>query len=274
MWLHWDGNNCSVDERNLSAGFGTGATPTTIDRDKILRTADWLWDKAQPPAFPANRIDQTLAARGQAIYQQYCWSCHGAGKAPFREVGDGSKVGQVTPISEIATDRWRLDSYTPELAQAQGSIYAGFPLAGDEACKAYYTNVCRPSDGDDGEYRALRDKCYPARFMHFRKTDGYANMPLDGLWLRAPYLHNGSVPNLRELLEPKSGRSARFYTGYDVYDYDNVGFRTQGEDAVARGWLYDTTVRGNGNSGHEGPAYGTSLDPEDKNALIEYLKTF
>ena len=44
--------------------------------------------------------------------------------------------------------------------------------------------------------------CRPWKFSHFRKTDGYANMPLDGVWLRAPYLHNGSVPTLRALLFP------------------------------------------------------------------------
>src|SRR5690606_13648594 len=41
MQLHWDGNNTSVDERNLSAGFGTGATPATLDAESLLRIADW-----------------------------------------------------------------------------------------------------------------------------------------------------------------------------------------------------------------------------------------
>ena len=56
------------------------------------------------------------------------------------------------------------------------------------------------------------------RFSHFRKTFGYANSPLDGVWLRAPYLHNGSVPTLRDLLEPSDQRPKTFYRGYDVYD--------------------------------------------------------
>ncbi len=47
---------------------------------------------------------------------------------------------------------------------------------------------------------------YPHRYCHYRKTFGYANMPLDGIWLRAPYLHNGSVPTLRALLEPAAKR--------------------------------------------------------------------
>ena len=102
------------------------------------------------------------------IYQQYCAECHGASGRDF----GGAYVGKVTPIAAIGTDRRRLDSYTPELAVNQATLYAG----------------------------------YPWRFTHFRKTFGYANMPLDGLWLRAPYLHNGSVPSLRDLLEPASVR--------------------------------------------------------------------
>lgn len=273
MWLHWDGNNCSTDERNLSAGFGTGATPATIDRDNVLRIADWLWDTAKPPALPARYIDSTRAARGEPIYREYCWSCHGDRASPFRKAGDGGRVGQVTPIEDVGTDAWRLDSYTPELARAQNTLYAGFPTAGDEACREYADSVCRAGQ-DDREYLALRARCYPARFSHFRKTWGYSNQPLDGLWLRAPYLHNGSVPNLRALLEPADRRPQVFYIGYDVYDFANVGFVTSGPDAERHGWRFDATRRGNRNVGHEGYAYGTVLSPAEKDALIEYLKTF
>ncbi len=106
---------------------------------------------------------------------------------------------------------------------------------------------------------------------NFRKTYGYANMPLDGLWLRAPYLHNGSVPDLAALLEHAAARPTLFYIGFDVYDYQRVGFVTQGPDAQRAGWRVDTTVRGNGNGGHE---YGTGLSAREKAALLEYLKKF
>lgn len=255
MQLHWDGNNASVDERNLSAGFGTGATPTTLDKEKVLRIADWLWDQAQPPAFPENRIDRELARSGEAVYAAECRSCHGNPTPPFRTDGEDGRVGRVTPIDEIGTDRARLDSYTPELAAAQNTLYAGFP-EDEEACRE------DPSD---------RDACYPARFSHFRKTFGYANMPLDGLWLRAPYLHNGSVPTLADLLEPPTERPDSFWVGYTVYDFDRVGFVTQGAEARDEGWRLDTRLPGNGNGGH---LYGTDLDPESKRALIEYLKIF
>jgi hypothetical protein len=95
-------------------------------------------------------------------------------------------------------------------------------------------------------------------------------MPLDGVWLRAPYLHNGSVPNLRELLF-LDDRPARFYRGYDVYDWQGVGFVATGPEAEKGGVLFDTAVRGNGNGGH---TYGRDLSVQDREAVLEYLKTF
>jgi cytochrome c peroxidase len=192
---------------------------------------------ATPPDYPYP-IDEALAARGAPIYREYCARCHGQDGKNFA----GELVGQVTHISEIRTDPHRLDSYTAELAANQNLLYAGYP--------------------DD-------------RFRHFRKTFGYANHPLDGLWLRAPYLHNGSVPTLRDLLNPSSQRPKSFYRGYDVYDPRNVGFVSNVATEKSRKYFrFDTSLPGNGNAGHEGRAYGTELPPDAKNALIEYLKKF
>jgi hypothetical protein len=100
-------------------------------------------------------------------------------------------------------------------------------------------------------------------------------MPLDGVWLRAPYLHNGAVASLRDLLEPAAKRPKVFYRGNDVYDPTKVGFVS---DVSARGeskfFRFDTSVAGNSNVGHDGKSYGTELPPRDKDALVEYLKTF
>jgi hypothetical protein len=260
MQLHWDGNNTSVNERNLSAAFGTGAFPPILDTDRVLRMAKFL-RTAQPPAYPY-AIDKVLAAKGKLIYEQYCLRCHGTAQPPFhsrppndRECDEPAQnaqcVGTVVPIEKIGTDRSRLDSYTWLLAVNQSTLYAGY-------------------EKDWGF-----DPPYPQRFHSFRKTAGYASMPLDGIWLRAPYLHNGSVPNLRELLEPKSARSPLFYRGNDVFDPENVGFISN--VATQNGqefYSFDTTKRGNGNQGHEGEAYGTELSSDKKQQLLEYLKTF
>jgi mono/diheme cytochrome c family protein len=251
MQLHWDGNNTSVDERNLSAAFGTGAYPPSLDTQRVLRTAKYL-ETAKPPDYPFP-IDEPLAARGAPIYQEYCAGCHGTKDPPFRHdpPQPDERVGTVVPLDKIGTDRWRLDSYTWLLAVNQSTLYAGY-------------------EKDWGF-----EEPYPQRFAHFRKTKGYANSPLDGLWLRAPYLHNGAVPNLRELLEPRPKRTKTFYRGNTVYDPQNVGFVSDAPQQKGRKlFVFDTNKDGNGNQGHEGRPYGTDLPADEKRALIEYLKKF
>ena len=236
MQLHWDGNCSRVEERNRSAAFGTGTTPPTVDEASLKAIENDLLD-FKPPAY-AYPINAALAARGAPIYQRYCAQCHGKSGSDF----SGEYVGKVAPIAEIGTDRWRLDSYTYTLAVNQGSLYAGYD-----------------------QYR----------FRHFRKTYGYANMPLDGIWLRAPYLHNGSVPTLHDLLMPAAQRPKVFYRGYDVYDPVKVGFiSTVAAEGARHYFRFDTALPGNGNQGHDGEQFGTRLPASDKSALLEYLKTF
>jgi hypothetical protein len=235
MHLHWDGDNDSVDERNLSASLGAGVTPVTVDHDNLQRVRDWIWT-LPPPKYPWP-VDQALASRGAPLYQQRCANCHADDR--FRDgVITGSRVGQVESLAVIGTDPYRLNSYTPAFASNQYSLYPESPY----------------------------------RFSHFRKTNGYANHPLDGIWLRAPYLHNGSVPTMRDLLEPPESRPKAFYRGYDVYDQARLGFVS--DVAAADGQVftrYDTSVPGNANTGH---VYGTTLSDDDKRAIVEYLKTF
>jgi hypothetical protein len=108
------------------------------------------------------------------------------------------------------------------------------------------------------------------RLTHFVKQNGYVNVPLEGLWLRGPYLHNGSVPTLADLLAEPAQRPKMFFRGYDLLDTDKVGFVSQGPDAERIGFRYDTSVAGNSNGGH---LWGTTLAADDKRAMIEYLKT-
>ena len=145
-------------------------------------------------------------------------------------------MGSVIAVDEVGTDRHRLDTWTEASAAAFNAIAQG----------------------------------YPWQFKSFRKTNGYVAMPLVGLWLNAPYLHNGSVPSLADLLEPPERRPVRFYRGYDVYDAARVGFISDGAEAQAEGELFDTGLDGNANGGH---SYGTALSGDQKGALLEYLKT-
>ena len=144
----------------------------------------------------------------------------------------GSRTGKVVPLAEIGTDPHR-NRHWPQTSADAFNHWAD----------SYFWG-----------------------FHKFRSSDGYLAPLLDGVWLRAPYLHNGSVPNLRELLAPASNRSAVYERGCDVYDPVGVGFVCDGQT----GFRYDTSVTGNSNAGHE---YGTGLAPSEKQALVEYLKT-
>ena len=233
MDLHWDGNNASLRERNLSASLGTGVTPTTIDHPRLNRVREWA-ETLPPPEYPYE-IDEAVAERGYELYREYCLECHADHR--FRDgITEGDKVGTVEPIDYIGTDRHRLDAYTYTFAANQYTLYPG------------------------SEYS----------FKNFKKTDGYANQPLDAVWLRAPYLHNGSVPSLRTLLEPPENRPAVFYRGNDLFDQGEVGFvyDVAAEDGREY-WRFDTSEPGNDNAGH---LYGCYLADDEKDAIVEYMK--
>jgi hypothetical protein len=235
---HWDGLNTSLQEVVLSSAIGDGATLKWVDRDyekwtnvapagrSSLRRIATFMREQPPPRYPSS-IDATLAARGKQLFAAGCAECHAAG---------GKRTGTVIPLSEVATDRHRLDMWTPASATAYNAY----------------------GDGHDW------------KFSHFRTTAGYVAGPLDGVWLTAPYLHNGSVPTLADLLEKPSQRPLRFWRGSDVFDPVKVGFLAEGVEAQRAGSLYDTTQAANSNAGH---FYGTDLSAEEKRALLEFLKT-
>ncbi|WOH75412.1 di-heme-cytochrome C peroxidase [Bradyrhizobium sp. NDS-1] len=116
----------------------------------------------------------------------------------------------------------------------------------------------------------------------------YRARPLDGVWATAPYLHNGSVPTLRDMLLPQKERPMSFCVGSREFDPVNVGLvtKTQASDACAAGLTeFSVSLLGNGNRGHsfEGKetdltklppgVIGPELTDAERRALVEYLKT-
>lgn len=109
----------------------------------------------------------------------------------------------------------------------------------------------------------------------------YKVRPLNGVWATPPYLHNGSVPNVYSLLSPVEERPKKFYLGNREYDPVNLGYRI---DTLANGFEFDTSIRGNSNKGHEFSkefrkdreiqgVIGPALSPDERRAIIEFLKT-
>jgi mono/diheme cytochrome c family protein len=154
----------------------------------------------------------------------------------------GARTGKVIPIAELGTDVHRIDMWTDSAANKYNTI-------------------------------KIKGDCTFSHFQHKTETNGYVATPLSGAWLRAPYLHNGSVPTLEDLLKPAAERPKGFYRGYDLYDRKQVGFVHDGPDAQRSGQRFDVSLQGNGNVGHEGEPFGTTLNPQQKKQLVEYLKT-
>jgi hypothetical protein len=111
---------------------------------------------------------------------------------------------------------------------------------------------------------------HPARLEPF---NGYIAPPLDGIWITAPYLHNGSVPTLEALLDSRQ-RPAYWSRNYNdlQYDYVQVGWKFAREAAptAPTTTVYNTTLPGYGNYGH---TFGDKLTDKERRAVIEYLKT-
>ncbi len=235
---HWDGLNTNLQEVLLSSALGDGATMKWVDRDFAK------WNNTKPEEMSSLRRVENYINNVQpppypfAINRALAAAgetVYKAGCASCHAIG-GARTGTVIPVGEVGTDRHRLDMWTPASATA---------------------------------YNAYGDG-HPWKFSGFRTTAGYVSVPLEGLWLRAPYLHNGSVPTLVDLLEKTERRPKVFRRGYDVYDPTGVGFVSTGAEADRIGTVFDTAKPGGGNDGH---LYGTDLSPTDKTALIEYLKT-
>ena len=236
--LHWDGLLSDLKETAVAGAIGdgmdyqgyTGAKPTL---DAII---DFVRLQKPPPSPFSPTVPAGDPYHIDALAIEQGKAVYLANCAMCHEPG-GARFRTVIPASELGTDRHRIDMWT-------------------EAAAERYTN-----------YRAGG---YHWDFRSFHKSNGYVATKLTGLWLRGPYLHNGSVPTLKDMLAAPADRPAKFYRGYDLIDPVGGGFASQASTPAERfGTLYDTTVPGNGNGGH---LFGTDLSDEDKARLLAFLK--
>jgi hypothetical protein len=227
-WVHWDGNTRSPLGRNLLASLGLGAPlighEGRLDFDLVQRQTR-LSEKIQPPRYPFE-VDRALVARGAKHYQAECASCHDGPENDTR----------LHDVAEIGTQPFRAQSFTDEEARLFSNLLLNLQTPGYQASSQ------------------------PA----IRSTRKYWAPSLAGVWARSPYLHNGSVRTVDDLLKPAGERAKSFHRGARAFDSLNLGY----EDSGA--YVLDTSAPANSNIGHE---YGTDLPPEQKRELIEYLKT-
>jgi mono/diheme cytochrome c family protein len=240
LFLNWSCDTPAVRSVLIDSALGLGAAP---DRTNPIDGLNWSLKRR---AWFVQRMEELDNFLSDLPPPKYPFPIDAAVAARGKPIYDqhcarchdvGQKyTNKPNSLEEIGTDRERVDTWTKGAA--------------DEANRRVKEmGIDRPN---------------------MVKQEAYCSPPLDGIWMRAPYLHNGSVPTLQELLEPVASRPTVFYRGYDVYDPVKVGFVSSGPMAERLGWKEDTAERGNGNQGH---TYGTTLSSDDKRALVEYLKT-
>ena len=278
-------------------------------RVRSLDAMEHVWKKLESPAWPKEfgELDPDLIAKGKTLFLQNCANnCHLTPdmqkpgeptermlkliETPESELTDiwmacnayiydgptgpmqgtkdlnGKVMGERAPVFDMlgtAVKGALLDKKGTIIKSAVGTIF-GFerlPEVDDRAPGIFDPRsteraVCLTTEGVD-------ILAYKAR-------------PLDGIWATAPYLHNGSVKSLYELLLPADQRDKEFWVGNLEFDTEKVGyvdakpangqasvFKTHDED--------DEIIEGNGNQGHE---YGAAnFSEDDRKALVEYMKS-
>jgi len=313
-WVQWNGSAQQPMARNIGEALGVGATLSFFDangqplkgdarypssvRVRDLHLIEETLQRLKPPAWPEEllgSVDKPLAAKGRALFAENCASCH----VPRVNQVDGRAVQQLKllPVAAIGTDptaanniadhrfdltalQWdpaelaKLDVQlhpkpTEPLDLSKLSVAKGLAYV-----TAYVENhAYREANVTPAEKPDMDGFGLPIGVQELR---AYKARPLAGVWATAPFLHNGSVPSVYQLLSPQDERASTFYKGTFEYDPKHLGYRTE---AFTNGFVFDTRITGNHNSGHEFRAgergngvIGRLLQPEERWALLEYLK--
>ncbi|MFP6762730.1 MAG: hypothetical protein VB858_03905, partial [Planctomycetaceae bacterium] len=261
-WTGWDGSTSSATHRNLLTALSWGGVwnpenfSSTVPIANLARLEE-LAGKLKSPAWPEDvfgRLDARQVETGESVFRAHCAQCHRPDMVNAEDVPHAS----IYPLPELGTDPLRLQNYLQPLDSRNYSQVL------QQTSQAYLDAASLAAGQPAGDAAEIPKE--PSD--RWQDTDGYVARRLEGIWATAPYLHNGSVPSIRELLLPTAFRTGRFSTYRTEYDPKAVGFIH--EVSESHEFIFDTSLPGNSNSGHE---YGTRLSSTKKNALLEYLKS-
>jgi len=312
-WFTWVQYNSSISDplvRNVGESLGVRATVKLYGTDakdfensvrmEGLRELEWLlsgpapYEGLRPPNWPSvfPALNEQKIARGAELYKSLCQSCHlppgeelaadlnKTQPAYWRENGQKKRFLMVrdVKVSDVGTDPHEAIDFIHRTADSGGlgkgrvSAGAGLELVTDGIVNQFFEKT-KLTPTQQIEWRGNRDP----QDAVVRSEPIYKARPLTGIWAVSPYLHNGSVPNLYALLSPQSERPDKFWTGSKEFDPVKVGHDTSEFKGAS---LYDVTKPGDSNRGHEfkdGPrgngVIGPALSPDDRFAIIEYLKS-
>jgi hypothetical protein len=304
-WFGWVQYNGSIQQpmiRNIGEALGVRGRVNLTDPGKLYQSTVnvsnlWLIERQlagpqpfaglQSPSWPEELlgpIDRQKAQKGAQLYQAHCERCHlpvldspEIQKDQYWEPGMQGKRFlhlNVIPLEVIGTDPLQATNWAQRTA-VTGALGLG-TVPAKVALRAVTLKIrdlnydtLHLSPDDRLEWSGYRADGVDSPL-------GYRARPLAGLWATPPFLHNGSVPSLYQLLLPADQRDKSFYVGSREFDPVNVGYATARFDGA---YEYRTDQPGNSNHGHEFSnkpgkgVIGPELSEEDRRALIEYLKS-
>lgn len=261
---------------------------------ELYEMEEWLKDLEPPPWRKDlfGEIDRKKAEAGKELFDKDCRSCHHM--PPYDRPGEltdakdnmrGQRFITITGVlfTEVATDT----NYTLNLitrTAETGSLGFLFDnklvVSGAEFFISSVGGVLKQAFTDQkiGPEDQLKYSGYRFKPLESGKPVPWPAAgpgaaltlkagPLLGIWATAPFLHNGSVPNLYELLSVPSERSKTFWVGNRELDLEKLGYKQE----EGKGYRFDTNLPGNNNIGHVYPV-GALYSHEQKMAVIEYLK--
>lgn len=264
-----NGNSSQALLRNLGEALGVGTQLRPISSTSSANGFDFLAknttnfnglialenniNKIGPPKWPWS-LDTSLVNQGANLFTANCASCHGTTPGETRPP---TAATWATPIQDVGTDPTYWDNVVR--TGSPGIYSSSFPAVTPLIGLVSYTE------------RAILNQYQPGiTLIQPTNSTGpgkYESRVLEGIWAAAPYLHNGSVPTLDDLLKPANQRPTTFSLGVN-YDTLKVGMSIG--QPLRQGSQYNTLNSGNSNSGHE---YGIQLSPQQRTALLEYLKS-
>lgn len=323
-WVQWNGSANNHIGRNVGEVCGVFAhvvvnTPNEAERfDSSARIRNLFeleelmaglespkWDAPLPP------IDQAKAEKGKALYAENCVGCHGIrdaeGNFPMtapNQLGKQFIKINMVGLKKIGTDPLMVMNFVNENFNVDpGIVYNYFPdplkekyKPGDKVQRGAMLTVVVGAVIQKQFIAERVDKEMQARLAGYHVPEekggpappnlgGYKARPLNGIWATAPYLHNGSVPNLDQLLRPEEERVKSFSVGSWEFDAVKVGFKPSRDGNEFKFNTVDTQGRpipGNMNAGHTGERHTSTkgkngewqtYTDEERAQLIEYLKT-
>jgi hypothetical protein len=252
----------------LPPDYGSSIRKGNLQRlEASVRT---LWS----PVWPRDHapLNPDLVRVGKAIYANTCIGCH-----PLLDRTDPRRriKAKLVRTEMVGTDATMAENIVRRMAETgrlentPKSVIAATRFGRDARGLEVLTNVALgiylKQLSPLGRIQLLLSGLRPSVVKNAQAC--YKARPLNGIWATAPYLHNGSVPSLRELLKPPSERVRMFYVGSRDFNPDDVGLSTENVDGA---FLMDTYQPGNSNQGHP---YSAGLEQGQRDALLEYLKT-